>query len=239
MAAVLKAIVIVFGFLCITAPLTCYVWFREMMWPVAAYHVMDIPKDRSSQLALFGRASWSIPILWLLSALLIIVETAMRKRWRFLLIYAAVPFIGGAIYWVAWQGYLISIGHEIDDGTELKRHVTQDHGPHWLFVPHGHVDLGAEEVRLIGEWLTAHHTGWKRASVLDFSPSKTQFLMANCVIEVDGNRVVVTYMRDESDNDSAVYIQRSISPGEQSFWNWIVTAAKSTNQPVQRTGWPP
>ncbi len=126
-----------------------------------------------------------------------------------------------------------------DYGTELKRQVTQDRGPHWLFVPQGHVDLSAEEVHLIGEWLSAHDTGWKPASVLDFSPSKTQFVTANCVIEIDSDRIVVTYMRDEKDMDSAVYIQRSLSPDEQSFWSRIVAAAKSTNQPVQRTGWPP
>ena len=129
--------------------------------------------------------------------------------------------------------------NETDYGTELKRQVTQDRGPHWLFVPHGHVDLGAEEVRSIGEWLIAHDTGWKPASVLDFSPSKTQFLTANCVIEIDGGRIVVTYMRDEKDMDSAVYIQRSLAPDEQSFWSRIVAAAKSTNQPVQQGGWPP
>ena len=128
---------------------------------------------------------------------------------------------------------------QTDYGTELKRQVSQDRGPHWLFVRHGHVDLGAEEVRLIGEWLIAHDTGWKSASVLDFSPSKTQFLTANCVIEIDGDRIVATYMRDEKDMDSAVYIQRSLSPDEQSFWSRIVAAAKSTNQPVQQTGWPP
>lgn len=129
--------------------------------------------------------------------------------------------------------------NETDYGTELKRQVTQDRGPHWLFVPHGHVDLGAEEVRSIGEWLIAHDTGWKPASVLDFSPSKTQFLTANCVIEIDGGRIVVTYMRDEKDMDSAVYIQRSLAPDEQSFWSRIVAAARSTNQPVQQGGWPP
>jgi hypothetical protein len=106
-------------------------------------------------------------------------------------------------------------------------------------VPHGHVDLGAEEVRLISEWLITHDTAWLPASVLDFSPSKPQFLTANCAIEIDGDRIVVTYMRDEKDNDSAVYIQRSLLPDEQSFWNRIVAAAKSTNQPVERTGWPP
>jgi hypothetical protein len=128
---------------------------------------------------------------------------------------------------------------ETDYGTELKRQVAQDRGPHWLFVPHGHVDLGAEEVRLIGEWLIAHDSGWKSASVFDFSPSKTQFLTANSVTEIDGDRIFVTYMRDEKDSDSAVYIQRSLSSDEQSFWTRIVAAAKSTNQPVQQTGWPP
>ncbi len=123
---------------------------------------------------------------------------------------------------------------ETDYATELNRQVTEDRGPHWLFVPQGHVDLGAEEVRLIGQWLIEHNTGWRPASVLDFSPSKTQFLTANCVIEPDGDRIVVTYMRDEKDNDSAVYIQRSLSSDEQSFWSRIVAAAKSTNQPVQR-----
>jgi hypothetical protein len=135
--------------------------------------------------------------------------------------------------------YPLVASDESNYGTELKHQITQDRGPHWLFVPHGHVDLGAEEVRLIGEWLIAHDTGWKPTSVLDFSPSKTQFLTANCVIEIDGDRIVVTYMRDAKDMDSAVYIQRSLSPDEQSFWNRIVAAAKNTNQPVQRGGWPP
>ena len=111
MAAALKALVIVLGVLCITTPLACYVWFREMMLPVAAYHVMDIPEGQIGPLAFFDKASWSVPVLWLVSALLVIVEAATRKRWRFLLIYAAVPFVGGAIYWVAWQSYLIYLDH--------------------------------------------------------------------------------------------------------------------------------
>jgi hypothetical protein len=134
---------------------------------------------------------------------------------------------------------LLIASDEINYETELKRHVTEDHGPHWLFVPHGHVDLAAEEVRLISEWIIAHNTGWKPASVFDFSPSKPQFLTANCVIEIDGDRIFVTYMKDEEDSDSTVYIQRSLSSDEQSFWDRTVAAAKSTNQPVQRTGWPP
>src|SRR3989442_815061 len=89
---------------------------------------------------------------------------------------------------------------ETDYATELKRQVREDRGPHCMFVRRGHVDLGAEEVRLIGEWLIEHNSGWRPASVLDFSPSKTQFLTANCVIEPDGDRIVVTYMRDEKDN---------------------------------------
>jgi len=109
--AALKAILIVFSFLCITAPLAYYVWLREFMLPVAAYHVMDIPEEQTGRLAFFGTASWSVPVLWLLAALLVIVEAATSRRWRFLLIYAAIPFIGGAIYWVAWQGYLIYLDH--------------------------------------------------------------------------------------------------------------------------------
>jgi hypothetical protein len=129
--------------------------------------------------------------------------------------------------------------HRTSYGEELNRQVNGDHGPHWLFVPHGHVDLGAHEARLISEWLITHDTGWIPASVLDFNPSKTQFLTANCVIEIDGDRIVVSYMRDEKDSDSSVNIQRSLSPDEQSFWSGVVAAAKSTNQPVQRSGWPP
>jgi hypothetical protein len=111
MVAVLKALLIVLGVLCITAPLACYVWVREIMWPVAAYHVMDIPEAQVGPLAFFDKASWSVPVLWLVSALVVTVEAATRRRWRFLLIYAAVPFVGGAIYWVAWQGYLIYLDH--------------------------------------------------------------------------------------------------------------------------------
>jgi hypothetical protein len=113
MATVLKGTLTILGFLCITAPLACYVWFREMMWPVAAYHVMDIPPEHIGGLAFFGRASWSIPVLWLISALLIIIEVATKRRWRFLLIYAAVPFAAGALYWLAWQAFLIQLSHAL------------------------------------------------------------------------------------------------------------------------------
>jgi hypothetical protein len=109
--AALKAILIVGGFLCITAPLAYYLWLREFMLPVAAYQVMDIPEAHTGPLAFFNSASWSVPVLWLVSALLVIVEAATRRCWRFLLIYAAIPFIGGAIFWVAWQGYLIYLDH--------------------------------------------------------------------------------------------------------------------------------
>jgi hypothetical protein len=109
--ASLKTILIVFSFLCITAPLACHVWLREFMLPVAAYHVMNIPEKQTEPLAFFNTASWSVPVLWFLSTLLVVVEAATNRRWRFLLIYAAIPFVGGAIYWVAWQGYLIYLGH--------------------------------------------------------------------------------------------------------------------------------
>jgi hypothetical protein len=85
----------------------------------------------------------------------------------------------------------------------------------------------------------------RRPSLARFSPAtclgqkRTTDATANCVIEIDGDRIVVTYMRDEKDMDSAVYIQRSLSPDEQSFLNRIVAAAETTNQTVQRGGWPP
>jgi len=70
----------------------------------------------------------------------------------------------------------------------------------------------------------------------DFDPVKTQLLTANSAVEIDGERIVVTFERVEKDYDSTVYIQRPLSSSEQSFWSNIVNQIKLAGTYEKRSG---
>ena len=101
------------GVFVIAVPVLYWIWIFEMMWPVVAYHVLDVPADKTGWFSFFYRASWCVPVLWGLSCVLLVVEAAIRKRWPRFLFYAAVPFAGAAIYWVAWQAFLIYLSRTL------------------------------------------------------------------------------------------------------------------------------
>ena len=88
-------------------PLLRYIWYHEMMWPVAAYHVLDVPADKTGGFTFFYWASWCVPGLWVLSLGLLMIEALRKRRWALLTTYAALPLAGAAAYWTAWQGFLI------------------------------------------------------------------------------------------------------------------------------------
>jgi hypothetical protein len=109
--------------------------------------------------------------------------------------------------------------------AEMASHFREGGGPDWLFVSGGHINFDANRASLIREWL-AHDTDWKSASLSDFDPAKTQLLTDNCAVEIDGDRIVVSFERDKKDTDSTIYVQRRLSPSERSFWNTNIEQIK-------------
>jgi hypothetical protein len=108
----------------------------------------------------------------------------------------------------------------------LKPHLTPGVAPYWLFDYAGHIDFDAHIERQIRDWFAAHQTGWTFASVDDFSPSKTQLLCDRCSIEIDADRIFLNYEEHNDDPDTDIYIKRSLSPEEQSFWKETISQIK-------------
>jgi len=126
--------------------------------------------------------------------------------------------------------------------SDLRSHFIENASPNWLFVPGGHITFDAHEAHLIRQWLTTHCSGWKSASLEDFSPAKTQLLTAKCGIEIDTDRIVITFERDQKDLDSTIYLQRALSLAEQDFWRRIISGINAPNQaaePTRTSGTPP
>ncbi len=121
---------------------------------------------------------------------------------------------------------LLACGRSLSQ-AELELHFREGGGPDWLFVSGGHINFDANTAILIREWLIAHGNDWKSASLRDFDPAKTQLLTDNCAIEIDGDRIVVSFERDKKDTDSTIYLQRRLSPSERSFWNTVIDQIKT------------
>jgi hypothetical protein len=122
--------------------------------------------------------------------------------------------------------------------AELKPHVIERSGPNWLFVhdERKHIDFDAHEAHLMSEWLVTHQDGWESASIKDFDTAKTQLLTAKCAIEIDGDRIVLRCETDQKkDPDSTIYIKRSLSSDEQSFWSRTIAHIETPNQSPQPT----
>jgi hypothetical protein len=111
--------------------------------------------------------------------------------------------------------------------ADLESHFREGGGPDWLFVSGGHINFDANTASLIREWLIAHDADWKAASLRDLDPAKSQLLTDNCAIEIDGDRIVVSYETDKKDTDSTIYVQRLLSPRERSFWNTVIEQIKT------------
>jgi hypothetical protein len=111
--------------------------------------------------------------------------------------------------------------------AELESHFRGGGGPDWLFVSNGHINFDANTAGLIRAWLMAHNTDLKSASVSDFDPDRTQLLTDNCAVEIDGDRIVVSFERDKKDTDTTVYVQRRLSSSERSFWNTVIEQIKT------------
>ncbi len=118
---------------------------------------------------------------------------------------------------------------------DVQSHFIEKGGPNKLFVPGGYITFDEREAERIQKWLLTHCSGWKSASLKDFSPAKTQLLTARSAIEIDADRIVVTFERDPKDLDSTIYIQRPLSEAEQGFWSRILSEIKPPNQSAQPT----
>jgi hypothetical protein len=120
--------------------------------------------------------------------------------------------------------------------AELESHFREGGGPDWLFVSGGHIDFDANTASLIRGWLIAHNTDWKPASLSDFDAHKTQLLTDNCAVEIEGDRIVVSFERDKKDTDSTVYVQKRLSPSERSYWNTVIEQIKTSKHASRSTG---
>lgn len=131
--------------------------------------------------------------------------------------------------------FIASLGlfawHRANYQADLCRpHLIEGAGPNWLFVSRSkHVTVDASTAHLIGDWVTSHQAGWQFGSLDDFDPDKTQLLCDGCGIEIDGDRIVLTYDEVEHDPDSVIYIKRVLSPDEQTFWRGIISQIKTPN----------
>ena len=114
---------------------------------------------------------------------------------------------------------------------ELRSHFATGRGPNWLFVQGGHIEFDDNSAAQIREWLASHEAGWAPASLNDFDPNKTQLLTSNSAVEIDGNRMLVSFERKADDTDTTIYIQRPLSSDERLFWDSIVERIKEHNRP--------
>jgi hypothetical protein len=119
--------------------------------------------------------------------------------------------------------------------AELKSHFTEGGGPDWFFVTGGHINFDGPTASAIKQWLITHDTDWKPASLSDFDPAKTQLLTDNSAVEIDGDRIVVSFERSKTDTDTTTYIQRRLTSSEQSFWNALIEQINTPNHAVQST----
>jgi len=117
----------------------------------------------------------------------------------------------------------------------LKSHFAEGGGPDWLFVSGGHINFDKPTATAIKEWLIKHDTDWKPASLSDFDPAKTQLLTDNSAIEIDGDRIVVSFERSKKDTDTTTYIQRRLTSSEQSFWDSLIEHIKTPNDAARST----
>jgi hypothetical protein len=110
--------------------------------------------------------------------------------------------------------------------AELDSHFKKGGGPDWLFVPGGHLAFDATTADLISRWLVAHDTDWEPADLSDFGHGKPQLLIGDSAVEIDSDRIRASFDRNEKDGDSTVYMQRRLSPSEQSFWDTVIEQIK-------------
>lgn len=107
----------------------------------------------------------------------------------------------------------------------LKPHIIQDTGAMWLFpAPGTRIDFHASsrEALLIKDWIATHQTGWKFTSTR-FDPDKTQLICGTYGIElVDGMILLDYYKHKDDDPDSAIQLERALSPDEQAFWQSLI-----------------
>jgi hypothetical protein len=99
--SIIAVSVLVFG-----APLLYWLWGRELLHIVAAYHVIDVAPSQEWWFTFFSWAVWSIPVAWFGSLVLLWVEVVRKRRRIWLATYAGVPFAVAAIYWVAWEAFI-------------------------------------------------------------------------------------------------------------------------------------
>jgi hypothetical protein len=107
----------------------------------------------------------------------------------------------------------------------LKPHIIQDTGAMWLFpTPGTRIDFHASsrEALLIKDWITTHQTGWKFSST-GFDPDKTQLICGTYGIQLVDDMILLDYYKHKDDDpDSAIQLERILSPDEQAFWQSLI-----------------
>ena len=92
----------------LAAPLVYFFMGLDMIGVVYAYHAVDVPPRWDYFSFLYG-ASWSIPVVWFVCLVLLLVELFRRRRGRLLAAYVGVPVVFGVAFWLVLQGYLVLV----------------------------------------------------------------------------------------------------------------------------------
>src|SRR5438132_9249943 len=110
-----------------------------------------------------------------------------------------------------------------------RRLAEATHYPrHWCDVavpaPGTRIDFHASsrEAVLIKDWIATHQTGWKFSST-GFDPDKTQLICGTYGIELVDDMILLDYYKHKDDDpDSAIQLERVLSPDEQAFWQSLI-----------------
>ena len=84
------------------APLVHWIWLRELLYVVAAYHLISVPPSQEYWFSFFFWAAWCIPAIWVACLVLALVETIRRKRLFLLATYLAAPYGVALTHRVVW-----------------------------------------------------------------------------------------------------------------------------------------
>ena len=88
------------------SPFLYWLWGRELLHIVAAYHVIDVAPSQKWWFAFFSWAVWCIPVAWLAFLILLFAEVVRKRRRIWLALYTGAPFAIAAVYWLAWEVFI-------------------------------------------------------------------------------------------------------------------------------------
>jgi hypothetical protein len=134
---------------------------------------------------------------------------------------------------VSW--IIKDVHDQVEMDSELRPNVFSTTFPKYLFDSGNRFDFDAHEAMVISNWITTNQTGWEFGSDGDFDPQKPQFSADNYSLQIDKNKILIQYFKNEADltndaGDSFIIIERPLTDNEQAFWatqaNQIKTAQK-------------